>query len=222
MSVCQKTPQEKYSANRQTYLDFFYCQVHELIQMGYQQIKTDSHYNSEEPDITGELIRSICVVLEDEKSPSWVEFYSVHDDPPINKKGIYGKRRRRVDIKFECLQRRSRPKMQFEAKRLYNGSSVSKYLGDEGLGCFLSGKYASEHQEAGMLGYIQVNNEATWANKIKRRIEEKPQDYSLCKNSRWVKTSITPKLRYTYRTSHNRAKIKEPIGISHIFLKFYS
>jgi len=220
VSVCGVNKSGQISANRKVYRDAFYLQVHELIWMGYERMNSGLYRNSEEPDITGELVRAMETVLEDEQAPDWVIWYSVYDDPPINKEGKYGKHRQRVDVKIVRHLKGKRPTMQFEAKRLYNGSSVSKYLGNEGLGCFLAGEYAHEHREAGMLGYVQVNNETTWANKIKSRIEKKPQDYCLCKNGNWTKTSITPKLKYTYRTSHIRTKAKGPIGISHIFLSF--
>lgn len=208
------------SANRKVYREAFYIQVHELIQMGYERMNFGLYQNSEEPDITGELVRAMEAVLQDEQAPDWVIWYSVYDDPPINKEGRYGKHRQRVDVKIIRHLKGKRPTMQFEAKRLYNRSSTTEYLGRNGLGCFLSGEYAHEHQEAGMLGYVQVNDEATWANKIKSHIEKKPQDYCLCKNGSWTKISITPKLKYTYRTSHIRAKAKGLIGISHIFLNF--
>jgi len=220
VSVCRVNKSEQISANRKIYSDAFYIQVHELIQMGHERMNFGLYQNSEEPNITGELVKSIETVLEDDLSPDWVIWYAVYDDPPINTEGRYGKYRQRVDVKIVRHLKGKRPKMQFEAKRLYNNSSVSKYLGNEGLGCFLSGEYAHEHKEAGMLGYVQVKSEATWANKIRSHIEKEPQNYCLCKNGRWIKTSITPNLKYTYRTSHNRAKTKEPIGISHIFLNF--
>ena len=197
-------------------------QVHELIGMGYERMDFSLHQSSKEPHITGELVRAIETVLEDERSPDWVIWYSVHDDPPVNKKGRYGKNRQRVDIKIVRHLKGKRPKMQFEAKRLCNGSSVSKYLGSEGLGCFLAGEYAHEQQEAGMLGYVQINSERTWANKIKSSLEENPQDYNLRKNDRWKKTSIASKLNFTYRTCHDRVKANGYIGISHVFLRFHN
>lgn len=220
MSVCRANRSGQLSANRRIYSKAFYAHVHELIRLGHERMNVGLYQDSEEPSITGELVNSIDTVLEDDQAPTWVIWYAVYDDPPINKDGRYGKYRQRVDIQFVKHRKGKRPKMQFEAKRLYDKSSASKYLGNEGLGCFLSGEYACAHQEAGMLGYVQVNNEATWADEIKSHIEKKPQDYCLCNNGSWTKTSITPKLEYTYRTSHNRAKAKEPIGISHIFLNF--
>jgi hypothetical protein len=188
--------------------------------MGYAAMNYSRFQNSEETEITGELTKSIQAILENENSPPWVEFYSVHDDPPINSDGSFGKHRKRVDIKIERVLRGRRPKMQFEAKRLYNGTSVAKYLGKEGLGCFLSGEYARESQEAGMLGYVQVDNESAWADKIKIRIEKNSKDYFINDNDEWNKTSIIPKLKYTYRTVHNRPQVDSGIGISHILLKF--
>lgn len=220
MSVCQTTKQIQCSANRSAYCDAFYNHAHQLIGMGYTSMDYNRYQKSEETEITGELVKSIQAILEKENSPPWVGFYSVHDDPPINRDGSFGKHRQRVDIKIERVLRGPRPKMQFEAKRLYNGTSVAKYLGKEGLGCFLSGEYARESQEAGMLGYVQVDNESAWADKIKKRIEKNPKDYFINDNGEWNKTSIIPKLKYSYRTAHNRSQVGSDIGISHILLKF--
>ena len=81
----------------------------------------------------------------------------------MNVQGKLGKSRPRVDIEFERVVRGKRPRLRFEAKRLNSatGHTVAKYLGEEGLGCFLSGKYPMMHAEAGMLGYVQGEDEPT-------------------------------------------------------------
>ncbi len=65
-----------------------------------------------------------------------------------------------------------RPEYNFEAKRLFRpGFPASKYLGRDGLGCFLDGRYARAYHEAGMLGYVQSDSVAWWADYLKARME---------------------------------------------------
>ena len=100
----------------------------------------------------------------------WMRFYRVYDDPPINESITAprrkGKRRRRVDIKLDSSEVSPYTRFCFEAKRLGKGNPVSRYLGTKGLGCFLSGSYAGAEQRGGMLGYVQSDDEQTWAAKI--------------------------------------------------------
>src|SRR2546427_5962096 len=80
--------------------------------------------------------------------------------------GKLGKRRKRVDIEFERSSRGVAFHFHFEAKRLYRSDSLSEYLGDEGLGMFLSGDYASDERVGGMLGYVQRDSLDAWLGKL--------------------------------------------------------
>ncbi|HEY1352160.1 MAG TPA: hypothetical protein VGF67_21290 [Ktedonobacteraceae bacterium] len=60
----------------------------------------------------------------------------------------------------------------FEARRLRAQGSVNNYLGADGLGCFLSGKYASESDEAGMLGYVQCDDVDIWVTRLQSAIDQ--------------------------------------------------
>ena len=53
--------------------------------MGYRELNPTDYANSEEPDITGELVRAMREILERDSSPDWVEYYSIHDDPTIKR-----------------------------------------------------------------------------------------------------------------------------------------
>ena len=136
--------------------------AHTLIDMGYRKLNRQDYAASQEEDITGELVKSIRQVLECDSPPPWGIYYAVHDDPPLNVSGKQGKHRPRVDIEFERTHPGPRPRFRLEAKRLRKGQDVSSYLGPDGLGCFTSGKYPLTHPEAGMIGYIQSDDESTW------------------------------------------------------------
>jgi hypothetical protein len=189
--------------------------------MGYHELNPTDHANSEEPDITGELVRVMREILERDSSPDWVEYYSIHDDPPLNVPDRQGRRRPRVDIEIERVNRGPRPRLRFEAKRLGTQHLVGPYLGDDGLGCFTSGMYPLTHPEAGMLGYVQSDDEASWAAKIETALRRAPARYSTTKAKAWGPYQITAQLAHTYRSRHNCQAIAEELQIFHILLRLY-
>ena len=195
--------------------------AHELIAMGYHALHAADYATSEEPEITGELIRAIREMQERESAPAWVVYYTIHDDPPLNVPGKRGKKRPRVDIEFERITRGFRPRLRFEAKRLRRNRDVRQYLGEEGLGCFISGKYPLTHPEAGMLGYVQNNGETIWATKIETTLHQAPNTYFITGNALWEKNQITPRLLYTYRSKHRCQTLGEDIYIFHTLLRFF-
>jgi hypothetical protein len=82
------------------------------------------------------------------------------------------KRRPRIDIEILYVKRGPRPRFQFEAKRLGLENHVGDYLGKEGLGCFETGQYARDSDDAGMLGYVQKDTCDGWAGKIERSLHK--------------------------------------------------
>ena len=202
------------------YYKAFRKHVLELIGMGYGRLAAADYRQSEEPVITGDLVRAIRLVAEDVSSPTWAAFFAIHDDPPVNDNRRRGKHRLRVDIEFERTQRGPRPRFQFEAKRLYSSSCTSKYLGADGLGCFIEGRYSVNQDEAGMLGYVQAHVEVVWAERIKDSLSSHGQEYMLRKDGGWERSAYTSLLTHTYRTRHNRRSRLKPIWISHVFLRF--
>ena len=208
------------SGLRDTYQRSLRKHVHELIAMGYHELSVEDFANSEEPTITGELVRVMREILERESSPPWVEYYTIHDDPPLNIPDRQGKMRPRVDIEFERVNRGLRPRLRFEAKRLGKNHGVGLYLGNDGLGCFTSGRYPLTHPEAGMLGYIQSDDEVAWATKIETALRRTPATYFTTEEQSWDKNQITPQLVFTYRSRHNCSAVAEELQIFHLLLRF--
>jgi hypothetical protein len=190
--------------------------------MGYQALCAEDFADSQEPDITGELVRVMRAALESDTAPPWAEYYAIHDDPPLHVPGRRGKARPRVDIEFERIAQGIRPRLCFEAKRLGRNHGVKKYLGAEGLGCFTSGKYPLMQPEAGMLGYVQKYDEVVWASKIEAELSLKPDVYGAVGNVLWAQHRITPRLIHTYRSKHSRRTAEDDIDIFHILLRFCS
>ncbi len=208
------------SGLRDTYQSSLRKHAHELIAMGYHELRAEDYANSEEPTITGEMVRVMREILERESSPPWIEHYTIHDDPPLNVPDKQGKRRPRVDIEFERVNRGPRPRLRFEAKRLGKNHRVGLYLGNDGLGCFTSGRYPLTHPEAGMLGYVQSDDEASWAAKIEAALRRAPAIYSTTEGNMWDQNQITPQLVFTYRSRHRCQALEEELQIFHILLRF--
>jgi hypothetical protein len=209
------------SAKRTVYTASFRRHVHLLVGMGYDRLVPPTYQTSEETAITGELVDAMRAAMAEVTAPVWVGHYTIHDDPPLSLGGRLGKHRQRVDIEFERVILGKRPRFQFEAKRLCDHSTDSDYCGENGLGCFLSGEYAPEHREAGMLGYVQTQDEPTWATRIKVRLQAEPKKFQLRPNGGWKRVQTDSGLSFTYRTRHGRKNKLGPITISHVLLRFH-
>ena len=57
---------------RDTYRSSLRTHAHELIAMGYHALHAADYATSEEPEITGELVRAMREIQEWESAPSWV------------------------------------------------------------------------------------------------------------------------------------------------------
>jgi len=197
------------------YWPAFRRHVFSLIQMGYQRLDRDHAQSADEEEITGELHKIISDLL-DEGAPKWADFYSIHEEPPVHSETRKGKRRRRLDLRFERLGSRPRPHYEFECKRLCKGKSgVADYFGAEGMSHFLTGEYARHWPEAGMLGYVQSGTVGEWETKLSSRlVESKVQTLP---DGYWHRVSISDDLD-TYTTAHPRAEALGSIRVFHALL----
>jgi len=200
----------------------FRKKVFRLLKMGYDRLDALSFKDAEEEDITGEIVKEINRIRDDRNAPSWVIFFSVHEDPKINAPGRRGKQRKRVDIEFERNCRGVSPRYQFEAKRLSTNThaTMGKYLGPEGLGEFLSGSYACDKFEAGMIGYIQSETPESWAAKAQKTFEKDPEKIEVAPDGNWRGVTIIDDLPHCFRSRHYKTIEKYPITIYHAFLIF--
>src|SRR5882724_4672111 len=78
----------------------FVRRVHQLVQFGYERLTPTEHAKEQEPAITGFLVQAINDVLND-RAKSWMIYFSVHDDPPVNDGRRKGKQRKRVDLRID-------------------------------------------------------------------------------------------------------------------------
>jgi len=150
--------------------------VHTLLAWGYADSRNKVQAKHDETAITGFIAEAIQDRLDALDSPLWCNQIVVKDDPPIPGGGRTGRKRWRPDLIFESVERKPRPKYHFEAKRLRKQQSINDYLGEDGLHCFLSGRYAHESDEAGMLGYIQCDNISSWVERLQLAIAQDSQE----------------------------------------------
>ena len=214
------------SGNFGDYDRLFIPRVHTLLKLGYDRLTPKQYAREEETAITGDLVESIEAVL-DYPTGDWMRFYSVYDDPPVNEPRRRGRRRRRgrerrrVDIRLASSKTSPRTRFRFECKRLDATRGVDRYLGGEGLGCFLAGKYAQQDSRAGMVGYVQSDSEDTWARRIATALGASADEYAVRHDSPWRHEPVIKELEHTYRSGHGRGRGRGAIEVYHTLLRFY-
>ncbi|MCE9526864.1 MAG: hypothetical protein K8R36_12505 [Planctomycetales bacterium] len=181
MPIARKQTVDTGSGNKPIYRTSFVRHSHEILKMGYDLLDSPTYSGHEEEDITGELVRSMRVALQSRKAPKWAKNFWAFEETRVNDPTRLGKRRLRIDIEILKSQEGPRPLFRFEAKRLRDTASRREYLGKEGLGCFLDGRYAKEDDTAGMLGYVQADTISSHAKKLDSAMAKKPK--KLCPGS---------------------------------------
>jgi hypothetical protein len=193
-----------------------------LVLRGYEVIKGEDLSGEEETNITGELVRGVREVLESEEAEAWMQLFEVLDDPPQNVTGRLGRSRPRVDIEFVRLSGRGkRPRFHIEAKRLYRSDSVKEYFGDDGLGCFIVGRYAADEAAGGMLGYVQTDTALKWSDRLRTGFTEKAETLRVVRGTALAEANGLQDLGSIQVSRHRR----EPttlgqIEIFHLLLDF--
>ncbi len=197
----------------------FLKRVHQLLKLGYDQLTPADCCGEQEETITGFLVEAIDGILSDQ-AEGWMQFFSIHEDPRVHNRLRTGKRRRKVDMRVDSSLSRPRTRFSFEAKRLGKTHRVSTYLGNDGMGCILTGAYARNDDEAGMLGYVQSGTLQQWADKIRSKLETDPSRYNMPEHGRFSGEKIVNGLDHTYRSNHDRPSVGRPVSIFHTLLQF--
>lgn len=195
------------------YEEIFITQAHKLVALGYESLIPQDYVDTEEETITGALVSAIRHLCDNPSAPAWLDVFNVREELPVNTPHLTGKRRPIVDIEIEYSQYRPRPRLSFEAKRLGPKHGGPAYLGAEGLGRFLTGKYAADSRAGAMLGYVQQGQPAEWAKKIGQAIAKNATQLALRPSSPWSPHPLAPRLRHTYRSGHDRPTLGSPIEI---------
>lgn len=219
LSSAQEPPHQ--SDNTTEFRERLLLHAHIILSMGYTRLDSASLNAAEEEDITGALAEAMVEFLASSDGPGWRNYYAVHEEPRVRSNKRRGKRRLRLDIQVEFTGG-SRPRFSFEAKRLraHDAKSLSNYFGKEGLGCFVSGSYASDTDEAGMLGYIQSHSATHWASELRAGLKKRKKKCEWVESSGWLHIVAAEDLSHTYKTSHLRASLNKPLVVYHTLLEF--
>lgn len=197
----------------------FKKQAHLLVHWGYEDARHEIQHPENDQDREESITGLLAVAIEDwidASDQAWCKHYSVHDDPPIETEGRSGRSRYRADLIIKSTSEGG-SKYIFEAKRLKKNRHLSDYTGPDGMGCFISGKYAGKYYEAGMLGYVQSDGLAEWKDKVKNKINQDAEKLSLMAGSQRDKRVIDA-FPLEWVSEHNRNSVGRPITIYHILL----
>lgn len=202
---------------RSSYDYGFRRDAHQLLAWGYQDALPEIHCNLKEEEITGLIVEAIEKRLDNPFTPEKFDRYSIDEEKPIAVEGRKGKNRRKLDLVVISGHSRPRPRYVFEAKRLRkNGYPIGKYVGEDGLQCFIKGVYASQCPEAAMIGYLQSDAAIYWESELKRSFDNDSNNDFRIKNGLQKATEISS-LSNTWVSEHERV-VSSSIILYHIFL----
>lgn len=187
---------------------------HKFLVTGYNEaLNRIQNEPDEETDVTG----YICEALENwfRNNPQQSVGFFIKDDPPLGGTGKTGKRRPRTDIIIGYAAG-VRPEFYFEAKRLHRKKAVgSRYTSADGMGSFISGRYASEYGEAAMIGYVQTDTLEHWQADIKKRVQDQASQLKL--ESFEANSNFESAFPLEWSSTHKRDG-KPPIKLLHMLM----
>lgn len=187
---------------------------HNLLAIGYREaLPRVLSEPDEETDITG----YICEALKDwfRANPREYVGFDVHDDPHVKQAGKTGKRRPRADI-IITFTAGIRPEFCVEAKRLHRTKARASHYSDaDGMGCFISGRYASNYAEAAMIGYVQTDTLERWHGELQERVQDEGGDLKLERTEAGVKFESAFPLEWA---STHRRDGRDAVRVFHILL----
>lgn len=209
-------------------LDLFVRRAHELLEAGYQKMRSSAYNGMAEPEITGELALHIENILREKKSP-WQRPWSVHEEAPENEEHLSvtarkkGKKRKRPDIKLRFSGLRENLYLRFEAKLLTDSGSYEDLIGSDpkrhALARFLLRCYGREDRAGGLLGYVQIGTEQEHIDRVQLAFTDAKR-YRITDDGAWTKTAWKKGPKHCFQTKHRRDGTKKPIAIFHTYLLF--
>ena len=203
----------------------FRKRVFRLVYEGYVRLSKQGkdYVKMIEEGISHDLAEEIENFLEGDKSPRWVEKFSVQCERPISPHGEIGRKRPRLDIHIRSGEKPICPKFVFEAKRLrHDGTEPTDYFGDEGMKCFWNetGYPVNVFHEAGMLAYVQDKDVAHWTDWLKKHLEKRRNSLHVCKGTDWEPAVQIKELQHTFCTRHLPNDKGELTVVFHLLLLF--
>ncbi len=193
--------------------------VFQLVAWGYRRKEKEIRQRRLEEDITGLIRMGINETLDELDDDLWPRFqlYFAHNEDPVDDHGTSGKKRPRVDVLIECSGSRPRKRYRLEAKRCARKKYRSKYNIDwyaQGISAFLTGLYAKDSPEGGLLGLMQSDDAKYWKKEPSTKLKN---DVSLFCQSFLSDVAPTPDLPDMTVSAHQRSD-GSAIALYHVFL----
>ncbi|MEZ4629647.1 MAG: hypothetical protein R2880_02845 [Deinococcales bacterium] len=191
--------------------------AHKLIAIGYRKalVKIKSGVKNEETDITGFIAEAIDDWLISDEAKGFNGFAVLEDSYEVSKDiEKTGRKRMRSDLTITYT---NIPRSRFvcEAKRLKIGKGTT-YVGNEGMGCFINGSYASNYSEVAMLGYVESKSVNKWKEIIWHEIDRNKEKLKLIASQQNI--AIISDFPDEWESNHSRETLDNPVKILHILL----
>jgi hypothetical protein len=120
-----------------------------------------------------------------------------------------GSNKDRVYFAFECKR------LRIPSKKGRLSIGTSDYIGNAGMGCFLTGQYSSGLPHAGMLGYVMDGNWAAAEKSIEKSISKHAAKLSLKGSSSWIASTW---LAHRQAKQSNHIVVQNLVTIHHLLL----
>jgi hypothetical protein len=205
----------------------FIGNVHLLYALGYSRLDSREFSTADENHLTQVLVEALRAATEDPAAPEAIVNFTIHEKQRQNDGVLEGNSRLELDICFERTGRGPHPIFKVEAKPLgpthalgTTSDQRKTYLGQDGLGAFISSEYAREHRDAGMLGYVQSKTIDEWVEGLADRLGVSPGNFSVTADGTWAPNSFPNGPTFTFRTRHARHGGLGSITIFHTLLDF--
>ena len=197
--------------------------AHRLLAWGYADARSMLRTARDEYDLTGLLADAMDRRINNPVTPYRFSLYSIHNERPVSPAAEMGKDRPKLDIQIERCGMRPKPIYTFEAKRMRDDKKASasecllQYLGDNGVGRFVAGKYERERAEAAMLGCVQAHTPEHWIKLIERAFNDDSANGRFNIVERFKPCSVIPEITNEGSTVHRRIT-GSTIRLLHILL----
>ena len=220
MPITPQKPGDSGSDNIAYYRTSLVNRSHQILKRGYDLLDRTTLAALDEEAITGRLTNAMQDAVQDLAAPRWMKNFWPVEETRVNDGDREGKHRYRIDIEVVEQRRGPRPRFRFEAKRLRDSDSRREYLGYDGLGCFLDGRYAAGDPDAGMIGYVQEGKTEDHVVAICDSLARDTARFYVTQDGGWIEHRVVKGVQ-TYATSHQRTGGLPRIMIFHTLLEFH-
>lgn len=173
-------------------------------------------------DLEDSITERLAAAIKCAKAARRLSFSVHYQTVPLDDHGAVAAR---IDFKFLAGYDED-AYLAFECKRLRIprtkgvSSNCSEYVGQGGMGRFISGKYAPTQSNGTMVGYVMDGNVAKAKQGIVDQIWKQRLKLRLVSGKPWEASLYLPKQPDLHQTRHKRkiVKSKSDITLQHLFL----